>query len=408
MNMIRKIFNLQNLATLSIWAMPLYVVRWSFFGVPTNLFEILALITIGLFLKGSVGLENRLREQKEYFIPIVMLICGLLLSIACSESYRNGLGILKGWFVVPIIFSWVCVQIFEDKNDMLRAIYGSALVVACFSLMYYLAGKLTFDGRLEAFYNSPNFLAMYLAPAIIIGVYFFKEQPKFYLLSLALINFSFYQTKSYAAWVAVFVALMFLVIMQSKKAIYRWKKLLILIFLVGAVFFLQKGTDKLDSLLNFKERSSAYSRGMIWRSAVKIGLDNPIFGIGPGNFQNKYLEYQKYFPPYLEWAVPQPHNLFLALWLQSGLVGLVGFLWLIFLWGKEFIKISKWRNEDFILFGIISYMLLHGIVDTTYFKNDLAVIFWLIIFSTKNTLCSQRVFNGKPQLLLLSLLRRKA
>ena len=27
-------------------------------------------------------------------------------------------------------------------------------------------------------------------------------------------------------------------------------------------------------------------------------------------------EYQKHFPPYLEWAVPQPHNLYLAFWLQ--------------------------------------------------------------------------------------------
>lgn len=27
--------------------------------------------------------------------------------------------------------------------------------------------------------------------------------------------------------------------------------------------------------------------------------------------------------------------------------------------------------------GIMFYFLLHGLVDTTYFKNDLAVIFWL-------------------------------
>ena len=57
---------------------------------------------------------------------------------------------------------------------------------------------------------------------------------------------------------------------------------------------------------------------------------NPLFGIGPGNFQNKYLEYQKYFPPYLEWSAPQPHNIFLAFWLESGLLGLAGFVIIAF------------------------------------------------------------------------------
>jgi hypothetical protein len=27
----------------------------------------------------------------------------------------------------------------------------------------------------------------------------------------------------------------------------------------------------------------------------------------------------------------------------------------------------------------VSYILVHGLVDTTYWKNDLAVMFWIII-----------------------------
>ncbi|MEK7598133.1 MAG: hypothetical protein AAB487_00145, partial [Patescibacteria group bacterium] len=48
-----------------------------------------------------------------------------------------------------------------------------------------------------------------------------------------------------------------------------------------------------------------------------------------------------------------------------------------------------WRMEKSALraiaMAIMFYILLHGLVDTTYFKNDLAVIFWLsfLILSQK-------------------------
>jgi len=62
------------------------------------------------------------------------------------------------------------------------------------------------------------------------------------------------------------------------------------------------GSDKMQNLMHMDSRSSLASRVMIWHSAGKIIVDNPIMGIGPGNFQNKYLEYQKmikrFLPPF--------------------------------------------------------------------------------------------------------------
>ena len=160
------------------------------------------------------------------------------------------------------------------------------------------------------------------------------------------------------------------------------------------------------------ERSSLASRFTIWKSAGLMIENNPLFGIGPGNFQEKYLEYQKYFPPYLEWSVPQPHNIFLAFWLESGLVGLIGFVILLFYFFRDnkkvypFTKIKEDNNTSIsvikkqiseklddkeyfgdgaiqdlriLLLGIMIYLLVHGLVDTTYWRNDLAVVFWTIV-----------------------------
>ena len=132
-------------------------------------------------------------------------------------------------------------------------------------------------------------------------------------------------------------------------------------------------------------RSSLESRLMIWQSAWTIIKDHSLIGIGPGMFQKYYLDYQAKFPPYLEWAVPQPHNIFLAFWLQTGLLGLIGFIWLLFRFFESVTpnrsdtpqKISK--KLSLVLMAAMIYILIHGLVDTPYWKNDLSIIFWLLI-----------------------------
>ena len=113
---------------------------------------------------------------------------------------------------------------------------------------------------------------------------------------------------------------------------------------------------------------------MIWSAAGEIIKDNHVFGIGPGTFQKTYLSYaEKFDEPYLEWAVPQPHNIFLAFYLQTGLIGFVGFL-LILYW---FFSRKHLRMSPVIANVLMIYILIHGLVDTTYWKNDLSVMFWM-------------------------------
>jgi O-antigen ligase len=157
-----------------------------------------------------------------------------------------------------------------------------------------------------------------------------------------------------------------------------WKKILLALVFLSVLFFSQLEKNKLNDLINANGRSSFFSRMMIWRSAEKMIEDSWFWGIGAGNFQEKYLAYQKHFPAYLEWAVPHPHSVFLAFWLYGGIFGLVGFLTLIYFWFSSILRSQKNPNLKMIGLGIMLYILFHGLVDTTYFKNDLAVIFWLL------------------------------
>jgi O-antigen ligase len=382
-----KMLKLENLTYITILFLPLYLLRIDLFAVPSNVLEIL----MGVAILWKI-LEWKKEERKIVFekykteiFLFSLIILGLIVSLFLNGHYLRGFGIIKSWFVLPFVFSLLLIGGLEKekKKNVLISLYVSIFFVAVAALFYLFLGHVTYDGRLEAFFNSPNYLAMYLAPGVIMAI-LVMEQAWGYSLKLkisAFISFlailvAFYFTYSYAAWISVAIASVAIFLLNNKFS----KKYLItfcLIFLV--VVFLLRDTTKFHDLVSFNERSSLASRVMIWKSSGKILADYWFFGIGPGNFQDKYLEYQKYFPPYLEWAVPQPHNLYLAFWLYGGFFGILGFLALIFGWfRKSFLR----KNDKLVILaiGVMIYILIHGLFDTTYFKNDLTVVFWLIFF----------------------------
>lgn len=404
--MLRNKFTIKAIKVLipvTTFLIPAYLIKISIFGVPTNVLEILVLVTFisALLDRQKFSYKEFYMQNRAYLAGVILIFAGLIISTLINGEYQTGLGIIKGWFIVPLVFFWALIEEIkkaEELQNILKWLYLSILGVSIISLVYYLQGKLTYDGRLAAFYASPNYLAMYLAPALIIGIYFFKSQisnlksqnqslkPKAYffslVISLAVILIIFYLTYSYTAWLAVIAGLIITDLIKNKKINKR-------IILAGSIILLliiisQWNTEKFNNLKIYS-RSSLESRMMIWKSSEKILSDNPIFGIGPGNFQNKYLEYQKYFPPYLEWAVPQPHSLYLAFWLQAGLLGFGGFIFIVVKWLMELMALVKKQKGSLsfvaaVLFGIMAYILIHGLADTLYWKNDLAMVFWVIFF----------------------------
>jgi O-antigen ligase len=391
----KRKLNLENLILACIFFLPLYLWRVSFWELPSNAWETGAIIVIiagvaPCFLAGSRQ-PHCFRQwflkyvtSKKYLYPASLIFLGLLISTVANGNYAAGFGIIKSWFLVPLIFSLLAINLLrEKKSSILWALYLSSLLVAIISLGYYSLGIVTYDGRLEAFFNSPNYLAMFLAPGIIIALaqisnikYQIPDRFKtLFRISFLMISSAFYLTYSYAAWLSLLGAF-FLVMFFSGKI--KLKHILLSLGIFLAILFLQGGSGKFSDLVRFDERSSLSSRIMIWQSAGKMLEENWLLGIGPGNFQDKYLEYQKYYPPYLEWSVPHPHNIFLAFWLSGGILGIVGFMWLIYLFLGEIFS-RKQGEANWIFAGIIFYFLLHGLFDTTYFKNDLAVIFWLAI-----------------------------
>lgn len=385
----KKIFSLATLVYLIIFFLPVYLLRASIGNLPTNFLEIsIAVLFVAWVFKKEYrnNLKHIILSNKKYFLLVFLIFLGLLISTKVGGKYQVSLGITKGWFVFPFVFLLLAASILppEKRKNAFLALFFSAFAVSVAASLYYLLGRITFDGRLQAFFNSPNYLAMYLAPGAIIGCLWVEEKlskKNFFMaglivLMLALIFLGIYLTFSYAAWVSLGLSLVIVLFLRSRN----YKKIILIVFLIALFFSFQVGSKKLEDLIKMNERSSFSSRLMIWNASKMIIQDNWMWGIGPGNFQSKYLEYQKYVPPYLQWAVSHPHDLYFDFWLYSGIIGLVSFLALAVFSIRDLFR----RERDFVglvALGIILYILFHGIADTTYFKNDLAVVFWMIFLA---------------------------
>lgn len=407
-----------------VFFLPLYLARLNIFGIPSTVLELLIYILFIIWLVKNYRDFNwqKIIPDKTLVIGITLLLAGVALSTIFSSDLKASAGILKGWFFDPFLFFIILVsetKTLKQRENILKAFYVSGVLAATVSLLYLFfpeSNGVSYDGRLHGFYLSPNYLAMYLSPALIIGFWliirtfstdFLKEKiynRKFLLgiASLIVIALAVYFTYSYAAWIAIIASVILLIYLMAPPK--KRKILFAVSFLILFVlFFSQDGTDKFENLKKMSYRSSYNSRLMIWNSAWEIGKDNWLVGIGPGNFQKYYLDYQKRFAePYLEWAVPEPHNIFLAFWLETGIAGLLGFL-IILAWffkksarllgltqSFQGLPLDYFQGESLerglckenfllavVLFSLMIYMLTHGLFDTTYWKNDLVIIFWL-------------------------------
>ena len=119
-------------------------------------------------------------------------------------------------------------------------------------------------------------------------------------------------------------------------------------------------------------------RVSIWQKSWELAQQNWLFGIGLGNFQNKFEEYTLHQINYDEFITPyavHPHNILLYIWLSFGILGLIGFGYLIFMALRSAIyQKTAWAAIGGVL---ILTMLIHSMIDMTIFKNDL--IIWFVV-----------------------------
>lgn len=177
---------------------------------------------------------------------------------------------------------------------------------------------------------------------------------------------------------------------------YPWGKWLALCCLLIALGGVAVKGQSIAKAFRSGHSHTVQRRTDIYRSAARMVRDHWLVGVGPDNFLHYYApRHQLYIQcshglGYMEPEASQepceshPHNEILDFWLSSGLIGLAALIWLeVVFWTcaiKAYEATRKTKEIALAVGGMAAMMgmLVHGLVDNSYFLVDLALIFWYL------------------------------
>ncbi len=432
-------------------------VKFTVYGVPFTLIEWMIYVSFFIYILRSLLAWNRSREgfmsnvskqfysmcrrfspsgdwRRSLWTPITLILIGLLLPLVSSlfeESSLAGmdrtmlLGILKGWFIAPLMYFYLMQHVLPGLKAIRRCFEWytiSAVFLSLWGILQFVFHfTVTPDGRVSGPFESANYLALYIMPAavfVLVRLWHILSVPREYdgLVGLfrklfhvedslsvstlvrygffaGMLLFAMYLTRSFGAFLGLFGALFGYGIyhfffsywkVPFRKALLWCSVVFVGLAVVGGIFFVTGDRGKFNQMFNVAGRSSSSVRLQVWTVAGDLIGKNFFLGVGAGQFERLYgNEATKILgrEPY-EKTMLHPHNIFLMFWLSSGLVGLVGFVWLLVLLFLQVIRMPKHdgvKRMALVCLTMLVAILLHGMVDTPMWKNDLALEFWMIV-----------------------------
>jgi O-antigen ligase len=394
---------------LTIALSPLYIIRGFLlvpgidFYLPYTFLEFLILMSGVLTALASFNKKftyNAFRTSLDVFIGIFFLAA--LLAVATSYDFIGGLGIFKAYIIEPILFYYCLVFMARQKgySFIVWGLIGAACWLSLLGILQKFAGVFIFapieysQNRITGVYNSANSLALFLGPLIILTFFRFfslpyKNKAKYlYLILFGIFLFVLYFTRSRGGILSLIGAMSvftFAVVTIKSKLIRKfWLVAPILVggCLIGFFVYLYHNYDffQIDYSRPYTAGDTLQIRYFIWGGTVNLLKEHFIFGAGLNGFKTLYSN--QYRPVQYQEQFQYPHNILLTFWTEMGLFGLFAFLLLVVtLYGlliRNLIK-SQAPVLGAALIAILSYWMLHGMVDVPYFKNDLSLEFWTIV-----------------------------
>lgn len=380
---------------------PLYVWRFSIGGLPTNFLMIanFAVIGIGLILlekdKGWDQLkDNLLVLGKPLLIAISLFGLASLISL---QAFGISAEKLAQWVVLyaqPLIL-FVLFRYFAAKDKRVLeyfkiAVYTVVGVAGALALVQYFTlatlpeswwGNANEPKRAISFFAHANAYGLFVTPILAWlipdAVQKLRGQVsgnKEYLYALAWFigAAGVFLSLSRGAWLGLALAAgVYVLVSANKKMIIGFAVAgLVLAGVVAAVPNLRYRV-----LLPFHGEKSAVARLSLWDTGMEMVRDNPILGKGINGFSENWDRYNT--DPNLE-HYNFPHNIFLNFWVDLGLLGALSMMAILALAAAR----GFMRRVNPAALGIMLVVIAivaHGLIDIPYLKNDLALVFWLLL-----------------------------
>lgn len=335
------------------------------------------------------------KTRANFFVLLLMI--GVVIGLMTSPARLMGIASAGKWLAGVTAFYVLCDTL-ETERDVWRA--TSVLVLLGIGLVLLLPFSVSWSAN--KVYTLPAFLDWTLRPPgqgtnpNIVGGMLAALAP----LALALL-FSQRRREQILGAVASSPIVLALLILQARGAwaalvgglalgaamLRRWF-LPIFLFLTLALLFLNQqlgGAEALSNVLYGRigmiTGDTTQERVALWTQAVDLIRSHPLTGIGMG----AYEFVAPYAPPYSPQApgldVPHAHNVFLQVALDTGLLGLVGFVGVLVTafaaaWRAQRAKIAA--PLPLALLISLTVMILHSLGESVFWHLKAQWLLWFV------------------------------
>lgn len=375
-------------------SLPIYLVRLNLFGLPTTLLELMFMVVFIVWAARLVQSKDKIpTPPKLILVATGLLILGGIAGLTQTFDVPSSLGAFKSFLIEPILLALMVWSVEYKKphiTDYLVALSIPAIIVSVFGIFQATTGLFipdvwSLERRATGIFPYPNALGHFVAP--IITLLFLSLIPKSYRKSLrpsqsllfeitiilGFLAIAFAKTES--ALIAFTTVAIVGLLMSTKKHRKIASHAIVIMIIVGALQF-----SNLTSVVEkvTLQDWSGQTRIAQWEETWNYLTHSPfnfILGGGMNSYPQAVAPFHTH--DYLE-IFQQPHNIFLNIWVELGLLGLLAFLVL-----AGFLQYKTLKNKDGLfvipMAGVLVEMTIHGLVDVPYFKNDLSMMTWVVL-----------------------------
>lgn len=311
---------------------------------------------------------------------------------------------MKAFFTKVLKYIFLCIVMADTirtkerlKDILLMAFISIVVIMADGFIQYYTTGydvlhnypafKIrtllvdndVFRGFPTASFPFPNDLAAWIllmiAPLSCIALFGMKKQGMKYLMMAvsAGLFYLFFLAKVRSAWIALAMSMVYVAVSKRKM----WIFLLLVAILAGSILIKTETTSYMFSTSGFGHRFKMMD------TSWQVFMKHPVIGSGLNTFFVNYMKYRN--DEFKGKKGSYAHNCYLQMAADTGLVGLSGFLFLLFSYFRAVIRQLKVIKDEFyrtalwgISIGVFAF-LVHSFFDTNLYSLNLATLFWFAI-----------------------------
>ncbi|MCX7698784.1 MAG: tetratricopeptide repeat protein [Candidatus Goldbacteria bacterium] len=327
-------FNNIILFSLIIAITTLYSVKDYNFILIKDFVLILGALIFSIFL----FFKNYIKIKKIIIYPLIFILW-IAFSVALSKFKYVGIPVVLISITCFILFFLIIHLDFNVNrvSDIIVLSFVPSLIIGL--LQIFIPDKmkifLVFGNRIPSTFGNPNFFGAYIAaitPFIINR--FFNSKNLYYKFFLVLLFFTsillLIFTGSKASLLAFIAGIFVFILLYFRHKIIKNKSIIlsiVLFFIIAITIFTLIALKSTDD--------SFFFRKQVWSGTFKLILNNMFTGTGAGSFFIVFPQYRPY--ELMKWTYEHsyevlfPENIFLQIGAETGLPGILLFIYLIYI-----------------------------------------------------------------------------